>query len=80
MNYRQLMNLAVSATSPVRGLLIVGTVMLVGIIGTSMLLVDEKKKIAAGEDSRVDPRIPAFVILSLISTPVFFFLLFKDYF
>ncbi len=54
--------------------------MLVGIIGTSILLVDEKEKIAAGEDSRVDPRIPAFVIGSLISTLFFFYLLFRDYF
>jgi hypothetical protein len=74
------MNLAVSATSPVRGLLIVGTAMLVGIIGTSILLVDEEEKIASGEDSRVDPRIPAFVIGSLISTLFFFYLLFRDYF
>ncbi len=72
----QLILLSASDPPPVRGLLIVGTAMVVSILGLSLLLRGGGGTDAAG-NPKVDVRIPAFVIVALISTLLFFFLLFK---
>ena len=63
-----------------RGLLIVGGVMLVGIVGSSLLLAERREKEAAGEKPRMDPRMPAFIVLAVVATPFFLVALFNRIF
>lgn len=66
-----LISATASSPSPMRGFFIIGTVMMVGLVGSSILIADRREKKAAGEKPKMDPRMPAFIGLALIGTPIF---------